>query len=472
MKGYCYTLVFFFMGTSLFGQFEFNMTSNGFGNSEENAIQNAIVSSLNQVFGMFYSSNTLISNDSLVIDDFAKVNRGNIKEIKSISTEEISLNKWFANVNITISLTDIDKYYQSVGEKLKYEGSLYSFNIQLMELNELNETKSICNMIEVANEITSNLFDYSLTYSNPISIDEISENWLVNFHVNATINQNIISFRNTLRKTMRGLSLSQTEIENYTKLGKQTYSVHILENGKWEDYYFRSPNSLNIISNFINSWEGYVRSFDIVCGSDIKIVRGNLLKNKISSFNNLNFERDFEFNNKIDVQKININESPTSIKFSIPDSNKLIGIFDWFEFFNFNELEKIDTYKITANRLLKFKNGGYVVFEKNMHGIVLSPFEFSTEEFYANDNIQIGLYNDWIIPSYEDFLLINEYIYQNYFCNLKEEKNYETSSSEIDTDSKYEWKISIEFRDDENEGRIMLKKQNHFNERVILIRKF
>jgi len=455
------TFVFFFIGLNLFGQREFNMSSNGFGYSEENAIQNAIIGSLNQVFGMFYSSNTLISKDSLTMDDFAKVNRGNIMELKIISTEEISLNKWFVNINLTISLDDIEKYYQSIGETLKYDGSLFSFNIQIQELNELNETKSICNMIEIANDIALTLFDYSLTNSDPISIDELNEKWLVNFKVNASINQNVITFRNVLLKTLKGLSLTQSEIENYSLLGKQTYLISILEDGKAKDYYVRSPYSFNIIENFINSWEGYVRSFDIVCGPKIKIVRGNLIKKETSNRTNKNVER-VNFAHEIDIKKLILEETATSILFRLPDTLIYAGVFDWFEYFTILDLEKIDGYKIESNKLLKYKNGGFIISEKDGHGIVLSPFELSIKEFKSNKNILIGAYSDWIVPSYEDFISINKNIYLNYYCNFNENEDYLTSTQgELSV-------VSVTF----HMYKMISDNQTAFITRVRLIRKF
>jgi hypothetical protein len=464
-KIYCFL---FFFGSIhwLFCQREFVISSNGIGKSEEDAIQNAIVGSMNQVFGIFYSTNTTISNDSLQLDDFATISRGNITELKIISSEKISENHWFVNINLTISLDKIEKYYESKGQSLKYDGSLFSYNIQIQELNELNETKSICNMIEIANEVILKSFNYSIFNSDPISIDEISEKWLINFKVNAVVNENIQLFQNVILKTLEGISLTQSEIENYSILGRKTYVISILENGVSKDFYLRSTNSFNILHNFIASWEGYVRSFDISCGS--KNVRGNSIKKETSNLTNKDVT-GVNYKNKVVVEKMIVKMDATTLMFRFPEQYDSVGIFDWFEFFKINELEEINGFKIESNELIKFKNGGFVIFEKNGHGLVLSPFEFSINEYNNKKNFNVGALSDWIVPSYEDFIMIKKYIYLNHYCNLSENVEYLTSSdgelSPISVDF-HMYNAFGEFQE------MIYPNQTAYIERVRLVRRF
>ena len=421
--------LFFLTQFKLLSQRDITMSSNGIGNTEENAVKNAIISSMNQVFGMFYSSNTNISNDSLKWEDFTTINRGNLKELKIKSTDKISENKWFASINITISLDKIEKYYENIGQTLQYEGSLFSLNIQIMELNDFNETKSICNMLEIANDISLNLFDYEFSNSEPISIDEISEKWLINFKVKATLNDNILTFRNVILRTLDGLALTQSEIDNYLSLGKKTYLVSVIDNGTKKYFHLRSSYSVNMISNFLQSWEGYVRSFDIQC--DKKKVRGNSILRETSSRTNKNL-LNVNYKNKINVKNIVLSYENENITFQLPNPTDTIGNFDWYEYFSIAELEKIDVFKLEPNKLLQFKEGGFVILESNGHGLILSPFELSRDQYLKNSDITIGLFNDWEIPSIDDFALIKKNMYLNHFCSLLEHKEYLTSRTDED----------------------------------------
>lgn len=410
---------------SILSQREIVFSTNGIGVTENSAVQKAILHSLTSVYSVFYPNNGLFNTDSLEIFDLEAIDKANILDVVINSTNEIYKNSWLVNITFKLSFDELERYYESNGGKLQYEGSLFSQNIQILELIEKLEYESICNLFQVSNDLCLNMFDYKLSNSEPISIDEINEKWLINFKVSALYNNNAVIFNRLIINNLKNLSLTELGMENYKILEKPIYKISIIENSINQDFYLRSPLSLNVLSNFINSWEGYVRSFDIDCNS--KIIRGNSIPRELSNRTNKNIISN-TYKNIIKVKEPVLECDDKGILIELPVVSDTAGILDWFEFFNFNQMEKIEGFKLEPNRILVFKQGGFLITESNGSGIILSPFELTYKEFLEKRSTSFGAFDDWEVPSFQDYMLIKQHLYLFHFCNFSERKQYITST--------------------------------------------
>ena len=406
-----------------FAQREISITTNGIGLNEENAVQNCIVSSINEIFGIFYSSFTLEQGDSLIIDDFAKINHGNIKDLKINSSEKINNDKWFVSLSLKISLIELEKFYTTSSRKVNYEGNLYYFNIQLQKFNEINEYKSISNILEVCNDILLNSFSYEFKVSDPISMDDLSENWLINFKINSMANSNITILKQLVSKNLKGLNMSESEITDYNTLGKKVYELNYISDSSTLKCTLRNEYSFDIFNTFIRSWEGYVRSFDI--RSKLSLISGNSISSKeyFKAINN-----DEKYFNDIKILNIsNINEN-LGLDFYFPNIDSICGSFSFYKKFILKDIENTDGYSVMPNNKMRFKFGGYIISENNGHGIILSPFKISYKQYNAGIKPIIPEFGKWKVPTFQDYKIICDNIYANHFFGFKYNDEFLTST--------------------------------------------
>jgi hypothetical protein len=412
-------LIFLSLNYQIYSQRDVSITINGFGQSKDEAIQNAIDFSVNRIFRVFYSSNKDFHKDTIEKVENWKVDNGTIKKIDVISSERLSNEKWFVNLSLLISLDDVEKFFKTTSQNIKYEGTVYTYNILNQELKEINEYKSVVNLLEVGNEYLLKAFSFDLKIGNPISIDDISEKWMIQFNVKTKINSNISLFQKLLIDNLRLLNMPESEIIEYENSGKKVYPIKLFN----ETIYLRNKYTQETINNFINLWSGYVRSFDIK--SKFKFIRGN----KILPPD----EAEIKFSNSQFLNSISINDF--NLLEDIPNSNAIYGDFDFFVEFKFDEIEPLNGFKIYPNNLLQFKKGGYVIQDTSGHGLVLSPFSISYfDEYKKNIKPKIDDYINWKVPTFEEFQLINQNLFLNqisYFDMGWGENDYLTSTQGI-----------------------------------------
>ena len=412
-------LFFLILHCQIYSQREVSITINGFGKSKEAAIQNAIDYSVNRIYGVFYNSIKDFKHDTLEKIEFWNVDNSTIKKIDVISSESLGNEKWFVNLSLLISLDDVEKFFKTSSQNIKYEGTVYTYNILNQELKEINEYKSVVNLLEVGNEYLLKAFSFDLKIGNPISIDDISEKWMIKFNVKTKINSNISLFQKLLIDNLKVLNMPEYEIIEYENSGKKVYPIKLFN----ETIYLRNNYSRETIKNYIKLWSGYVRSFDIK--SKFKSIRGN----KILPPEEVEIKfSDSQFLNSISINDFNLLED-------IPNTNAIYGDFDFFVEFKFDEIEPLNGFKIYPNNLLQFKKGGYVIQDDSGHGLVLSPFSINYSEEYKK-NIKPNIDDDlnWKVPTFEEFELINQKLFLNqisYFDMGWGEDDYLTSTQGI-----------------------------------------
>jgi hypothetical protein len=347
----------------------------------------------------------------------------NAINLKINSFEQVSNNKWLVNINLNISLDEMEKFYEASGHKINYEGSLYSYNIQLQEFNEINEHKSVINLIEVCNDLLNNSFNYNLELSEPISIDDLSENWLINFKINSIANSNINILKQIVSKNLKGLNMSESEIADYNTLGKKVYELNYISDSSNLKCTFRNEYSFDIFNTFISSWEGYVRSFDL--RSKLSLISGNSISSKeyFKAINN-----DEKYFNEIKVVNIsNINEN-LGLDFYFPNIDSICGSFSFYKKFILKDIENTDGYSVMPNNKMRFKFGGYIISENNGHGIILSPFKISYKQYNAGIKPIIPEFGKWKVPTFQDYKIICDNIYANHFFGFKYNDEFLTST--------------------------------------------
>tara|TARA_B110000211_G_scaffold118576_1_gene137343 strand:- start:190 stop:2358 length:2169 start_codon:yes stop_codon:yes gene_type:complete len=314
------------------------------GKSRSEAIKFALRDALEQSFGAFISSNTKIMNDEIVNDEIVSVSSGNILNYDVISESQLLNELYAVSVRSTVSLTSLTTYMQNKGHEISFSGESFGMKIKLQKLNEQSETKAIDNMIVALRELIIKSIDFKIVEtSEPVlktnfKGNEGEELYNVIVKVSSSPNKNYDSFKNFMLETLRSLSMSNIEIEEYSKLKKDVYRFIAFEE---ENLIYPTtellkefiPISPNKLSEALGMYKYHIRNFEFnnldfktdgkkdVVGKTKELIIENLKHFKEVSSHNIQIvskgaikghEKFFDSN--WDVYKINDNTKIVSIK--------------------------------------------------------------------------------------------------------------------------------------------------------------
>ena len=208
----------------------------GQGKTQDEAKQNALRSAIEQAFGTFISSKTEILNDNLVKDEIVSVSNGNIQKFEIISEVQIPNGDYATSLKATVSVTKLTSFVESKGVVVEFKGSLFAFNVNQQILNEKNEIKAIEDLCHVITKLSDASFEYSIKVSDPIAVNASNEKWRIPMYISVSANNNLLNIATYINQTLKGLSLSIDEANNYIKLGKKVYPISIAANENEYNY--------------------------------------------------------------------------------------------------------------------------------------------------------------------------------------------------------------------------------------------
>ena len=222
----------------------------GQGKTQDQSKQNALRNAIEQAFGTFISSKTEILNDDLVKDEIISVSNGNIQKFEIISEVQTPNGDYATCLKATVSISKLTSFVESKGVVAEFKGSLFAFNVNQQILNEKNEIKAIEDLCKVVSNLSDASFEYSIKVSDPVAVDTSNQNWRIPMYISVSANNNLFSIATYINQTLKGISLSIDEAQNYLKLGKKVYPISFAANEKEYNYIIlRTENSvLNLIS--------------------------------------------------------------------------------------------------------------------------------------------------------------------------------------------------------------------------------
>lgn len=231
MKKYVLLVFCVMMASGLSAQISGSPTSekvvtlvvSGNGVTKEEATQNALRSAIEQSYGTFVSANTKVLNDEMIKDEIATVSSGNIISFKELSITQMPSGLYDASIQATVSIDQLTKFAQSKGMQAELAGAAFVMNMKMRELNKKNEITAISHMIEKAKAIAQNgLFDYKLEIGEPQLTSD--SKYAVKIKILFCENDNTKNFYSTIYNTIKALSLSNTEIEEYKRANINCYA--------------------------------------------------------------------------------------------------------------------------------------------------------------------------------------------------------------------------------------------------------
>lgn len=243
------------------------LTVSGQGKTQDEAKQNALRNAIEQAFGTFISSNTEILNDELVKDEIVSVSNGNIQMFEILSEVQIENGEWSTTLKSVVSVTKLTSFCESKGISVEFKGSLFAFNVNQQILNEKNEIKAIEDVCQVIRNIADVSFDYSITASDPISLDASNSKWRIPMYISVYKNSNFDNIPKILYSTLKGISLSLEEAKNYVQLGKNVYPISIASNENDYSYILlRTDASISRLTEMLYYFNHSLQNFNISDG--------------------------------------------------------------------------------------------------------------------------------------------------------------------------------------------------------------
>ena len=404
---------------------------NSFGKTVDEALRQSLRNALEQVYGLFISSKTNVINDKLIIDKIVSVSNGNILNYKILNQFQFPNGNWSITTKVIVSINNLTSFVESNGVTVEFKGNLFSLNIEQQILNEQAEIQSITNMISLLHEWMQTSFDYSIKVDEPKSIDSENKNWEIPIEVSAYANNNMDVCYNYMLNTLKALSLNSEEVAFYKKINKNIYQVNI----GYDTFYLRKETAFNTLISFLSNWSFYVSGFIVKNG--IENTTGIYHYNSTNEYKEGNLKINLAGrilkNNKIIKERYTSGEilefevydgyhrkGITSIIF--PKSGEVVGRYAWKDSKTLEQIEKITNYTVTSASIRSnFKEGGYVIYENNGHGLVISTIDMGElrydEAVDKSKELILNGYNDWRLPNDDESRLVLQFLYP-------EDKNY------------------------------------------------
>jgi len=256
------------------------LTVSGQGQTQDEAKQNALRNAIEQAFGTFISSNTEILNDDLVKDEIVSVSNGNIQKFEILSEVQMQNGEWSNTLKAVVSVTKLTSFCESKGISVEFKGSLFAYNINQQILNEKNEVKAIEDVCQVIRNIADVSFDFTITASDPISLDASNSKWRIPMSVSVYKNDNFNNIPKILHSTLKGISLSLDEARNYINLGKKVYPISFAANNTDYSYILlRQEESVKKLLSTLYYFNHSLQNFRVDNGIDQFKINSNKINN-------------------------------------------------------------------------------------------------------------------------------------------------------------------------------------------------
>jgi hypothetical protein len=374
------------------GDKDVTITASGSGKTLEEAKQSALRSATEQAFGTFISSKTEMLNDHVVADQMASVSSGNIKSFEILNQDQLPDGRWGVTLKTIVSVDKLTSFVQAKGIAIEVKGGMFALNIKQQLLNEQGEIIAVAEMVGLLHEAMQISFDYVIKSSDPKSLDAESKNWEIPLVVTATCNKNIDFCANYFKKTLSALSLTSTEVESYKSLNKQVFPVNINYTGQNITFFLRKQTSINTINSLISNWKFYLRCYTVQTRLDEST--GNGKGELFPLYRRNSYSED--------------------VSISFPTAGNIAATFNWNDKRTLSQIEQMTGYAVKPSGVIsKFKNGGYVVWEKYGHGLVAAVCDIGeynwTDAKNACDELVMNGYSDWYLPGIDDL----RHLYRN-----------------------------------------------------------
>lgn len=276
-----------------------SLVVSGDGNTKREATEAALRNAIEQAFGTFISSETVINNDEFISDNITMLSQGSVLKYEILSAFEFPDGKHSITTRAIVSISAMQKLTESKGHVTTIAGGLFGMNIRLAKLQAESEEKVMKDIFKKSHEILKTSIDYSLEVIPPrksnIQVDlqnllsegsysdyykqaenlNTSEIYKIRCIIECKPNSNLDIFIDYFLGTLNSIKMSPSEIEFAQTSGTEIYGIwnSTGRESHWADVenaiYLRSKNSILYINHLFKISTLSLLNYDLVSNDSI-----------------------------------------------------------------------------------------------------------------------------------------------------------------------------------------------------------
>lgn len=297
-------LIFLFTGASIHAQEDqvVSLVVSGDGKNKREATEAALRNAIEQAFGAFISSETVINNDEFVGDNITMLSQGSVLKYDILTEYQLPDGSYSITTKALVSISAMQKFTESKGHITTVEGGLFGLNIRLAKLQAESEEKVVIDIVKKGFQILKTSIDYSLEVIPPrksnIQVDLqnlLNEGGYMDYYpqaeslnskdiykirciVECKSNSNLDIFIDYFLGTLNSIKMSPSEVEFAKNSGTKIYGIwnSTGRENQWADladsekmYYLRSVKSLSYINYLFEMATLSLLNYDIVSNDSI-----------------------------------------------------------------------------------------------------------------------------------------------------------------------------------------------------------
>lgn len=264
----CIISALIIVSADIYAQDAVTLTISGTGETKEKATVHALYNALGAVSGVYLSSYLKTVNDSISDNDIAQLSAGCIISYDEISCVELPDGQISILLSTTISTNALLSYFKKNKESITFDGQSFVMNKKLRKLKTENETIAVANMLKHLEIYAKDLFQIKLSMvEDPIKITDLESDpiykdaFYIKFQLDYYAAPASALFYNTLFHTLKSISISKSEIQQYIDDNDMLYSFAIYTSkGVWKEVRGKGSVKDHIVPMFKGRF--YLRSSD------------------------------------------------------------------------------------------------------------------------------------------------------------------------------------------------------------------
>lgn len=246
-----------------------SIIATGSGRTKDLAISNCIFGATRVLSNMFLSSEVIVQNENFITESIKQISSGEILDYEIISERTLEDTLFEITLKLTFRLDTLSGFFKSKGMSLNFDNNSFVYKIKNQKIKENQEIEIIYDLIGNLNEGLQTSFDYSLQAFTPVKSSITPLDWSIPLKVIVKSNDAFKKNYSNLINTLKYLSLSDKEVEEYTKYNKELHPITLINtNNSQSVLYLRNRNSLKAINLLFSNYFNFLTSFNIVCETD------------------------------------------------------------------------------------------------------------------------------------------------------------------------------------------------------------
>jgi len=224
------------------------VTAFGIGDTESDALYNAKINAIGQVFSSYISTNAELINDSIAVNKITSINNGNVQKFEILKTDK-SGNGYYVTIRAYVNLKNTIQFCKSLGYEAMIQGDVMSDNLSIKLKNIESEKHVFESFFKVFKTELPNFFNYNITVENPVKATN-TNNFLTRINSSVTLNDNFNSILNILVDLISDAGLPAAELPDYKRFNLDFYPVFVQTNEKTCYGFLRSKESIKILIKY------------------------------------------------------------------------------------------------------------------------------------------------------------------------------------------------------------------------------